>query len=124
MPAVNSVHWDGNGKQYLNVMKAMWDLVDKHFDPVKVLTPDGHRLVQTYRLKAAHHDLPYVMHFLATLCSLVNGAKTPWFPNSASPLFLMVLNINYTQKRKSSLTGNGDSTTCGPLRKSNTCVPL
>ena len=22
-------------------MKAMWDLVDKHFDPVKVLTPDG-----------------------------------------------------------------------------------
>ena len=84
MPAVNSVHRDGNGKQYLNVMKAMWDLVDKHF------------------------DLPYVMHFLAMLCSLVNGAKTPWFANSASPLFLMVLNINYTQTRKSSLTDNGD----------------
>ena len=75
MPAVNSVHRDGNGKQYLNVMKAMWDLVDKHFDPVTVLTPDGHRLVQTYSLKAAHHELPYVMHFLSMLCSLVNGAK-------------------------------------------------
>ena len=68
MPAVNSIHRDGNGKQYLNVMKAMWDLVDEHFDPVKVLTPDGHRLVQTYSLKAAHHELPY-MSCTFWLCS-------------------------------------------------------
>ena len=108
MQAIQSVHRDSSGKQYLNVMKAMWDIVDQHFDPIKVLTPQGHRLVQTYSLKAAHHELPYTMHFLAMLCSLANGAKTSWSPNSASPLFLMVLNVNYTQTRKSSLTGNGD----------------
>jgi len=90
-------------------MKTMWDIVDKHFDPVYVLSPAGHRLVQTYSLKAAHHELPYVMHFLAIMCSLVNGAKSQWFPNSSSPMFLMVLNVNYTQTRKSSLTGNGDN---------------
>ena len=98
---------DGDN-QHLDVMKAMWDTVDKFFDSKFVLTEAGHNLIQTYSIKAAHHELPYVMHFLAMMCSLVNGAKTPWFPSNASPMFLFVLNVNYTQTRKSSLTGNGD----------------
>ena len=107
MPTAQSSLREGD-KQYLSVMKVMWDIVEKHFDPVKVLTAPGHSLIQTYSIKASHHELPYVMHFLAMMCALVNGAKTNWFPNNASPMFLMVLNVNYTQTRKSSLTDNGD----------------
>ena len=96
-------------KEFLNVTKKMWDIVDKHFDPVAVLGKEGHNLIQTYSIKAAHPELPYVLHFLSMMCSLSNGAQVTWFPNSPSPMFLMVLNVNYTQTRKSSITGNGDN---------------
>ena len=48
----------GSQTQYLNVMKAMWDIVDKHYDPKKILTEAGHALIQTYAIKAAHPQLP------------------------------------------------------------------
>ncbi|CAK0860829.1 unnamed protein product [Prorocentrum cordatum] len=101
---------DGSsGKKFLNVSKAMWDIVDKFFDPAKVLTQRGYELIQTYSIRAAHPVLPYVMHFLAMMCALSNGAKSAWFPHAHSPMFLMVLNVNFAQTRKSSITGNGDS---------------
>ena len=78
----------------------MWDIVDKHFDPVKVLTRAGYELILSYSIKAAHPVLPHVMHFLAMMCALANGAKSSWFPNAASPLFIFALNVNYTQTRK------------------------
>eukprot|EP00973_Karenia_brevis_P063629 8845245-Karenia_brevis.AAC.1 len=62
-------------KQYLNVLKAMWHVVDKHFDAKKIFTPAGHRLIQTYAIKAAHPEMPYAMHFLSMMCALSNGAK-------------------------------------------------
>ena len=77
-------------KQYLNVMEHMWAMVDQHFDPVAVLTQDGRKLVQTYCIKASHPELPYTLHFLSMMCSMANGAKSQWFPNSPSPLFLDV----------------------------------
>ncbi|CAK0820661.1 unnamed protein product [Prorocentrum cordatum] len=98
-----------NGKKFLNVSKAMWDIVDKFFDPATVLTQRGYELIQTYSIRAAHPVLPYVMHFLAMMCALSNGAKSAWFPRAHSPMFLMVLNVNFAQTRKSSITGNGDS---------------
>ena len=107
MPSAHSK--DEAPKQYLDVLKAMWDAVDEHFDPKYVLTPEGHALLQTYAIKAAHAELPYALHFLAMMCSLSNGAKTKWFPSSASTMFMMILNVNYAQTRKSSITGNGDA---------------
>ena len=68
----------------------MWDVVEKTCDPVKVLTRAGYNLIQAYSIKAAHPMLPYVLHFLAMMCSLGNGAKSVWFPNSPSPVFMMV----------------------------------
>ena len=96
-------------KQYLNVLKAMWHIVDRHFDAKKILTPAGHALVQTYAIKAAHPEMPYAMHFLSMLCSLVNGVRSELFPSSESPFFHLFFNINYSQTRKSSITGNGDA---------------
>ena len=96
-------------RQYLHVLKAMWDVVDDHYDPKKILTPGGHALVQTHAIKAAHPHLPCALHFLAMMCALANGAKSQWFPNAASPLFIMFINVNYAQTRKSSLTGNADA---------------
>ena len=95
--------------QYLQVMKAMWAAVEEQFKPEKVLAPEGHALIATYALKAAHPELPYVLHFLAMMCALSNGATTTWFPSQTSTLFLAALNVNYAQTRKSSITGNGDS---------------
>ena len=37
------------------------------------------------------------------------GATTAWFPNQTSTMFLNVMNVNYAQTRKSSITGNGDA---------------
>ena len=37
-------------KQYLDVLKAMWHIVDNYFDAKKVLTEAGHALVQTYSI--------------------------------------------------------------------------
>lgn len=96
-------------KQYLHVLKAMWLIAEKYFQPEKVLTPFGHALCQTYAIKAAHPEMPYAMHFLSMMCALSNGAKAELFPHSQSPLFHLFFNINYTQTRKSSITGNGDS---------------
>ena len=91
-------------KQYMGVMKAMWDTVEKHFDPKYVLTENGHDLVQHYSIKAAHPEMPYAMHFLSMMCALSNGAKIALFPSSDSPLFQFCLNVNYAQTRKSCLT--------------------
>ena len=102
---------DENARQHLKVSHTMWDIVEKVFDPVKVLTREGYDLIQTYSIKAVHPVLPYVLHFLAMMCAMANGARTRWFPNYSNPLFIMALNVNYTQTRKSSLTGNGDE--CG-----------
>ena len=67
-----SKDFDGRN-QFLAVMKKMWNNVDQHFDPKFILTPEGHALVQTYAIKAAHPELPYVLHFLAMMCALCNG---------------------------------------------------
>ena len=96
-------------KQFLGLLKTMWQAVDNHFDAAGVLSPEGHALVQTYAIKSAHPELPYALHFLAMMCALSNGAKSEWFPNAPSTLFMMVLNLNYAQTRKSSITGNGDA---------------
>ena len=74
-------------KQYLHVLKAMWVIVEKYFQPAKILTPLGHALCQTYAIKAAHPEMPYAMHFLSMMCALSNGAKADLFPHSPSPLF-------------------------------------
>ena len=63
-------------KQHLKVSSTMWDIVDKFFDPVKALTREGYALIQTYSIKAAHPVLPYVLHFLAMMRAMANGAKT------------------------------------------------
>ena len=95
-------------KHFLKVSKTMWDIVDRVFDPMTVLTRTGYHLIQTYSIRAAHPVLPYVLHFLAMMCALANGAKSFWFPNAPNPMFIMTLNVNYAQTRKSSITGNGD----------------
>ncbi|CAK0858559.1 unnamed protein product [Prorocentrum cordatum] len=95
-------------KQYMRVMKDMWDAVDGHFDPNYVLTKSGHDLVQLYSIKASHPEMPYAMHFLSMMCALSNGAKIALFPSSDNPLFIFFFNINYAQTRKSSITGNAD----------------
>ena len=41
-----------------------------------ILLDEGYHLIQTYTIKAAHPEFAYVMHFLAMMCSLANGAKT------------------------------------------------
>ena len=96
-------------KQHLRVSRAMWDIVDKWFDPVKVLTREGCELILSYSIKAAHPVLPHVLHFLAMMCALAKGAKSQWFPNAPSPIFIFAINVNYTQTKESSLTGNGDA---------------
>jgi hypothetical protein len=68
-------------RQHLLVNRAMWDIVDKYFDPVRVLTRKGYELIPSYSIKAAHPVLPHVLHFLAMMCALANGAKSRWFPN-------------------------------------------
>ena len=68
----------------------MWDMVDARFNAAKVLTKEGHALVQTYAIKPAHPELPYALHILSMMCALSNGATTKWFPNAANTLFMMV----------------------------------
>ena len=67
--------------QYLVVMKAMRALVSQSFNPGYMLTPEGHALVSAYAIKAAHPELPCVLHLLAMMRALRNGATTTWFPN-------------------------------------------
>ena len=93
----------------MRVMKAMWEAVQQEFKPEKALTPDGNALVAMYAIKAAHPELPYVLHCLAMMCAMSNGATATWFPSQTSTLFLAALNVNYAQTRKSSITGNGDA---------------
>ena len=95
-------------RQYLPVFKHMWDEIDRLFDPAFIFTNGGHAFIQTYAIKSAHPELPWGVHFLATLAALSNGATTKIFPSSNSPLFLFHLNVNYAQTRKSSITGNAD----------------
>ena len=90
------------------MFKNIWDEIDKLYDPKFVLTEDGHAFVQTFAIKAAHAELPFASHFLSMMPALTNGAKIKMSPNSASPLFMFHLNVNYAQTRKSSLTGNAD----------------
>jgi len=87
-------------------MNRAWDLVEAHFKPKFVLTPLGHRFVQTYSCKAAHPEFPFAGHFLTMMASLSNGAKVRMFPNAASPLCAIALNVNYSQTRRSSIYSN------------------
>ena len=62
-------------KQHLKVSKAMWDIVDKVFDPVQALTREGYNLIQTYSIKAAHPVLPYVnFYFVPSLLGCPPGS--------------------------------------------------
>ena len=94
--------------QFLKLFKKVWDEVDRLFDAPKVLTPRGHALVQTYAIKGAHPELPYALNFLTMMAALSNGARARLFPNADSPLFLVFVNVNYAQVRKSSITGLND----------------
>ena len=71
-------------KQHLKVSKAMWDIVDKVFDPVQVLTREGYNLIQTYSIKAAHPVLPYVKFCFVPSLSL-GVPQAPWAPPRKPP---------------------------------------
>ena len=90
----------------MQVFKYVWAEIDRLFDAKFVLTEKGHSFVQTYAIRAAHPELPWAVHFLSMMAALSNGAKAKIFPSAGSPLFLFHLNVNYSQTRKSSITGN------------------
>ena len=96
-------------RQYLPAMKKVWADVEKLFDPVTVLKPQGHQFVQTYAIKAAHPELPYAMQYLSMMAPLSNGAQVAIFPSASSPLMAVTINVNYAQTRQSSITGNADA---------------
>ncbi|CAE7515455.1 unnamed protein product [Symbiodinium natans] len=96
-------------RQYLPAMKLMWSEVDRHFNATELLTPTGHRFAQAYAVRASHNEFAYAMHLLCLMCGLVNGAKVSIFPTGPSPMVCFFININYSQTRKSSLTGHAES---------------
>ena len=98
--------WSGIvGCAYVKLFDIIWKEIDDKFRAAFVLGVRGKAFVETWAIKAAHPLFAFALAFLATMAGLVNGAKAKLFPNSASPLFAFFLNINFSQTRKSSITG-------------------
>ena len=89
--------------QYVSLFKDIWDVIDDTLEPKLILGNIGYQFVHTWAIKGPL--LPFFMNLLAILPALANGAKTAIFPAAASPLFLIFLNVNFLQTRKSACTG-------------------
>ena len=78
-------------------MKLMWDEVERQFDASRasdLLPPSGHHFAPAYALRALHPQLPY------TVCFREQGQG-----RHLSNVVSFCMNINYSQARRSSLTG-------------------
>ena len=95
----------GKPQQYMDVLKRTWQRVSAEWGAVgpKLAGPVGYRAVHVHSVKLAHPPLPVFMYLLS--CTLLaSNAPRVYLWGSFVPLCLWVLNVNYSQTRKSGLT--------------------
>ena len=93
------------GSLFAAEAEAAFDHIDRYFDAEELYGDKGSLVVQKLAARASHHAMPYGLSLQAALLGCSNGAAVQAFPGKASPLSLLILNINKAQTRKSQLNG-------------------
>ena len=91
-------------KKFAAELEEGYEVVDKKFDAERIYGEAGSRLLLKLAAKASHHSMPYGLTLQAALLGCTNGARIQAFPNAASPLSMIFLNVNLVQTRKSQLS--------------------
>lgn len=96
-------------KQYQETMKKVSDYITEQWarSGQDIAGEKGFKAVHLEGVRASHPPLPIFLYMLAVCSLLSNGAKLSIW-GALWPLSLWVLNCNYSQTRKSSLTGLAD----------------
>ena len=94
-----------NSEQYLDEMKRVWVYVKTEWPKVgpKIAGSRGYRAVTLQSIRLAHPPLPIFMYLLGSTIMASNGTRVQLW-GSLVPIVLWVLNVNYSQTRKSGLT--------------------
>ena len=93
-------------KQYLSTMQKVSDYVTEQWarSGEEIAGKNGFRAVHLEGVRASHPPLPIFCYLLA-MCGLLSNGSRLLIWGAAWPIVLWVLNCNYSQTRKSSLTG-------------------
>ena len=91
--------------QYLDEMKAVWAHVSAEWVRVgkEIAGPTGYNAVMAQSVRLSHHALPIFMYLLASTVIASSGIQIHLW-GKAVPVVLWLLNVNYSQTRKSGLT--------------------
>ena len=98
-------------EKYLETMKAVWKHVEEQWQVAgkRILGTNGFDAVQMLSVKLSHAPLPIFMYLLGACVLSSNGAVVRLW-GVWSPIALWVINVNYSQTRKSGLTKLADKT--------------
>ena len=100
---------DAKARQYLPTMKKAQEYVDEQWSTSgqEIAGTTGFRAVHLEGVRASHPPLPIFLYLLAGCSLMSNGAAlSVW--GSLWPVVIWVVNCNYSQTRKSALTGLAD----------------
>ena len=91
-------------QQYLDVVKVVWKHIDQEWKRVapRILGKNGFHAVQLQAIRLSHPPLPIFLYLLGCCVMLGNGASVCLW-GGVAPITLWILNINYSQTRKSGL---------------------
>ena len=95
----------GAPPQYTYTMEKAWAYVEEVWsrEGCEIAGQEGFAAVHALAVKMAHPPLPIFAYLLVICCLLCNGATVPLW-GTAAPVVAWLLNINYSQTRKSGLT--------------------
>jgi hypothetical protein len=93
-------------EQYTPLMDEIWKHVAEQWKAVgKHLAGEkGYKAIHLQSVRLAHPPLPIFMYLLGCVVLSSNGAQVVLF-GSLAPVAIWILNVNYSQTRKSGLTG-------------------
>ena len=93
-------------EQYTLLMDGIWKHVDEQWKAVgKHLAGEkGYTAIHLQSVRLAHPPLPIFLYLLGCAVLASNGAQVVLF-GSLAPVAIWILNVNYSQTRKSGLTG-------------------
>ena len=96
---------NGKKEQYLDLFKEVWKHLDEQWAKVgkTIAGTTGYKAVHLQSVKLAHPPLPIFMYLLGCSVLASNGAQVHLWGRWA-PIALWILNVNYSQTRKSGLT--------------------
>ena len=100
---------DAKARQYLPTMKKVQEYLDEQWSTSgqDIAGAEGFKAVHLEGVRASRPPLPIFLYLLASCSLMSNGAAVSVW-GSLWPVVIWVVNCNYSQTRKSALTGLAD----------------